>query len=172
MRKRRSRLAKEVDRVVINTGPQVALAKADALPVAASLPSRWLCPPEVVSELEAGRVGDHRNVLPEWLEVLPLARPLDRLARATLDRGEAAVIQLALENGVNWVCIDERRGRRAAASVGLQVVGTLGLLLRAKNLGLVAAVKPFIERLLEAGDWYDAELLEQVLKSAGEELPQ
>jgi predicted nucleic acid-binding protein len=55
------------------------------------------------------------------------------IARAELGAGEAAVIQLALEQGIAVVAIDERKGRRAALSVGLRVTGSLGLLGRASG---------------------------------------
>lgn len=85
-----------------------------------------------------------------------------------MDEGEAAVIQLALELQVEWVCIDERKGRRAALAVGLSVVGALGLLARAKTLGLVPAVRPIIERMVGRGLWYDPALVARVLEAVGE----
>jgi predicted nucleic acid-binding protein len=90
------------------------------------------------------------------------------MAAAVLDEGEAAVIQLALDQGIRRVCIDERAGRRMASAVGLQVVGTLGLLLRAKQLGHLPALRPVVQRLTSAGAWYDQELLTRVFHAAGE----
>jgi predicted nucleic acid-binding protein len=87
---------------------------------------------------------------------------------AGLDSGEAAVIQLALELEVPWVAIDEWKGRRAALAVGLQVTGTLGLLGRAKVLGLIPSLKPLVERATAEGIRYHPELVQAVLKAAGE----
>ncbi len=156
------------ERLVINTGPLIALAKANALDVAEQLPYEMLSPPQVRTELDAGLEEGYRQIRPDWLKVEPLQRPLESVATVTLGAGEAAVIQLALEQGISRVCIDERRGRRTAGAVGLQVVGTLGLLLRAKVLGIIPAVLPYIERVREAGDWYDAALVRRVLDAAGE----
>jgi predicted nucleic acid-binding protein len=80
----------------------------------------------------------------------------------------ASVIQLALEQGVRTVCIDERAGRRIATAVGLDVVGTLGLLLQAKTSGLLDALRPVIARLAATGAWYDEALVRRVLEAAGE----
>jgi uncharacterized protein len=88
---------------------------------------------------------------------------------AVLDAGEAEVVQLALERGIRTVCIDERAGRRIAAAVGCNVVGTLGLLLAAKQHRLLPALRPVIERLRATGGWYDEGLLERVLAAAGED---
>lgn len=85
-----------------------------------------------------------------------------------LDAGEAAVIQLALERRVARVCIDEQKGRRAAQAVGLAVTGTLGLLGRAKQLGLISALRPWVEKAIQEGIRYDPELVRRVLEAAGE----
>ncbi len=156
------------ERLVINTGPLIALAKAGALDVAGQLAIEIICPAEVKTELDAGLDVGYQKVKPDWLRVESLRHPLDPVANVTLGSGEAAVIQLALEQRIPRVCIDEVRGRRTASAVGLQVVGTLGLLLRAKKLGVVAAVHPYIERLQKAGDWYSAALIRRVLEAAGE----
>ncbi len=157
-----------VERLVTNTGPLIALTRANALEVAGRLPFRIICPPQVRAELDAGLTEGHERIQPSWLTIEPLERPLEPVARVTLGAGEAAVIQLALEQGIQRVCIDERRGRRTANAVGLQVVGTLGLLLRAKTEGIIPAVRPYIERLTQTGDWYYPDLIRTVLQGAGE----
>lgn len=168
MSKPKSTSPEPADLLVVNTGPLIALSKGEALEVVGQLPVQLVCPPEVRAELDAGVGKGLSEVKPSWLEVRPLERPLDLVARATLDPGETAVIQLALEQGIRRVCIDERRGRRAASSVGLEVVGSLGLLLRAKNLQIIPAVRPYVERICRAGDWYSQALIEAYFKAADE----
>jgi len=85
-----------------------------------------------------------------------------------LDLGEAAVIQLALDVGVRTVAIDEWKGRRAALASGLRVTGSLGLLGRAKAQGLIPELKPLIARAIDAGIWYNRELVRAFLEAAGE----
>jgi predicted nucleic acid-binding protein len=114
------------ERIVINTGPLVALARMDALDVVGRLPFDFLCPREVRAELEEGARRGHIPVAPGWLRVAALEAPLSPVAVAALDAGEAAVIQLALDLAVSWVCMDEWKGRRASASAGLKVVGAQG----------------------------------------------
>jgi predicted nucleic acid-binding protein len=106
--------------------------------------------------------------LPSWVKVIELSSTVSPLALASLDLGEAAVIQLALENNIDLVCIDELKGRSAARAVGLNVVGSLGLLGRAKRLGLTASVRPFIQRAVASGIFYDQGLIESFLRSLGE----
>ena len=127
------------ERIVINTGPLIALARMEALEVVAQLPFVFVCPPEIKEELDAGAAQGHAVTLPAWLTVVPLAGALSPVSLAGLDSGEAAVIQLALEQSISRVCIDELQGRRAALAVGLNLTGSLGLLGRAKLLGIIPA---------------------------------
>ncbi len=154
--------------VVINTGPLVTLARIEALDVAGGLPFVFICPEEVRAELDEGEAAGHPRVTPPWLTVCPLSLHISPVVLSALDRGEAAVIQLALERSVPLVCIDEWKGRRAALAVGLKVVGVLGLLGKAKLLDLIPSVRPFVEKALENGIRYDPELVRQVLESLGE----
>lgn len=157
------------ERIVINTGPLIALAKAEALDVAARLPLEFICPPQVHDELAAGvRVG-HIGVEPDWLRVIELSAPPPALALAAIDLGEAAVIQLAAEQGIAWVCMDDWKGRRVALAVGLNVTGTLGLLMKAKSLAIIPAIRPFLDRLLQEGGWFNPELVRRVLEQVGEQ---
>lgn len=156
------------ERIVINTGPLLALARGAVLDIVPALGFDFLCPLEVRAELDAGERAGFPPIRPTWLEFRELARPLDRIARATLDDAEAAVIQLALEQGLTRVCIDETKARQAARTAGLSVIGTLGLLLLAKKRGLLPSVRPVVERIVAAGAWYDQKLIERILSAAGE----
>lgn len=120
------------------------------------------------AELDAGVAAGYPVINPSWLQVLPLVGVVDPVATATLGEGEAAVIQLAREQSIPRACMDDRKARRFAAAAGLEVVGTLGLLLRAKTLGLAPALRPYLERLLRSGSWYDEALVRRVLEEAGE----
>jgi predicted nucleic acid-binding protein len=106
--------------------------------------------------------------MPPWVSIEPLARPVSALGGSALDAGEAAVIQLALERQVGTVAIDEVRGRRAALAAGLRVTGSLGLLGRAKAIGLIPVVKPYVTAMRSAGIFLDDGLVEWFLKETGE----
>ena len=156
------------ERIVIDTGPLVSLARADLLKVAGALVVQFVCPEEVAEEIAQGVGLGYPDAWAEWLEVVALSGPPSALAVATLDVGEAAVIQLALEQGIEWVCLDERKGRVAAAAIGLSVTGTLGLLARAKRTGVILELRPQLDKLVEAGAFYDEQLIQRVLASVGE----
>ncbi len=154
--------------VVINTGPIISLGRARLLDLIGKLSVQFVTPVEVAEEIAAGAEAGHPVELPEWVSVESLRVPVTAVALHALDRGEAAVIQLALERGIRTVCIDEWRGRRAAHASGLAVTGSLGLLGRAKREGLVSAVRPLVKRLEECGAFYHPELLRQFLDAVDE----
>ena len=156
------------ERIVINTGPLITLARMDALDVPGQLSYEFICPREVQAELEAGVVAGHPVVNPAWLQLCPLQGALSRMMLSALDEGEAAVILLALEQRISLVCIDEWKGRRIALATGLKVTGALGLLGKAKIEGIIPAVSPFIERALRNGIRYHPALVRQVLEALEE----
>ena len=156
------------EKIVINTSPLLALGKMQAFDVVATLPFEFLCPSEVAAEIQAGNNQGYDVEVPAFITIVSLQNPLSPLAVASLDAGEADVIQLALENNIAQVCIDELKGRRAALAVGLQVVGSLGLIGKAKTLKLIPAVRPLIEKAKDAGIYYDEKLIEIFLKHLGE----
>ena len=81
---------------------------------------------------------------------------------------EASAIALALEHHIGLVAIDERRGRLFARDAGLRVTGSLGVLLRAKRLGLIEEVRPRIDQMRAAGIWTSDSLFNAVLREAKE----
>lgn len=158
----------EAERIVVNTGPIIALGRVDALDLISRLPLRFVAPAQVADEIALGVRLGHPVTMPTWVEVAALSAPLSQVSISTLDEGEAAVIQLALELRIARVCIDEWRGRRAATAAGLKITGSLGLLGRAKNLGLIPAVRPWIDKMQAVGIHYHPELLAKFLAAIGE----
>ena len=86
-----------------------------------------------------------------------------------LDAGEAEVIVLALEMKADYLVIDEFKGRNKAEEIGLKIIGSLGVLLQAKQKGLISAVKPLIDDLIQKAEFrVHPALYQQVLNIAGE----
>jgi predicted nucleic acid-binding protein len=156
------------ERVVIDTGPLIAFARMGALDVIGQMPFEFICPEEIRKELDYGTAQGHPPIDPFWLKVIPLSAPLSLLSITALDEGEAAVIQLSLELGGPRVSIDELLGRRIAAGLGLNVVGSLGLIARAKTLGIIQVIGPLIENAKRQGIHYHPDLVNRVLAAVGE----
>ena len=74
-----------------------------------------------------------------------------------------------MESRAGLILLDEHRGRRAAKRLGLTVTGTLGVLIAAKDRGLLASVRPVLDALrTDAGFWIDDNLYNAALAAANE----
>jgi predicted nucleic acid-binding protein len=88
---------------------------------------------------------------------------------SVLDLGEAEAITLAEEVHAEAVLIDERAGRQVARQRGIAVLGTLGILLRAKELRLCTEIRPLLDRLqMEINFFISPSLRAIILKRSGE----
>jgi predicted nucleic acid-binding protein len=90
------------------------------------------------------------------------------LLPGTLGLGEREAIGLAIQTGCDAMAIDDRPARRAAVAHGLPVIGTFGLLLKAKHQGLIGEVASIMTAMVEAGQYASHELQMAVLEDAGE----
>ena len=86
----------------------------------------------------------------------------------SLDKGEAAVIQLAQNENIQTVCIDEAIGRRIARLSGLSVTGSIGVLLRAKREGYPISLREATQRMRQKGVWLSEQVVAFALNQAGE----
>lgn len=103
-----------------------------------------------------------------WLKVAaPHDLSLVEELRMSLDDGEAEAVALACELGCE-IILDERKARTVAERMKLRCVGTGGLLIRAKNKGVIAAVKPLLDKLADNGFHASDELRAKILRLAGE----
>ena len=109
-------------------------------------------------------VPDLRNV--GWIQVRPA--PSEDSRFFMLDAGERDTLSMALRDRADLVVIDERLGRNLAEFHGLRVVGTLGTLRKAKQMGLVGGFLPLVRQLQQAGFWYDEALVQRLAADLGE----
>jgi predicted nucleic acid-binding protein len=85
-----------------------------------------------------------------------------------LDLGEAETIVLAREIQADWVLMDEKKGRRKLIQLGMPKIGTLGILLKAKQVGLISAIRNDALALREKGFTISQSVIDAVLAQAGE----
>lgn len=160
------------ERIVINTSPLISLVAAlGDLKVLRSLYTKVLVPFEVCQEITAGG-GDGFAVAEfeaaNWLQKKDTYLNISPFLLNSLDLGEAAVIQLALEENIQTVCIDEAVGRRIARLNNLSLTGSIGILLRAKSSGYPLQMQRAIQRMQQRGIRLSSQVIAFALKQAGE----
>jgi uncharacterized protein len=88
--------------------------------------------------------------------------------KTQLDDGEAEAIALAMELGDVFIILDDRNARRIAQQLNLKVIGTVGMLLRAKQKGVIVEIKPLLTALEQADFRISESLVQNALLLAGE----
>lgn len=157
-------------KIVADSSPLIAFAilgQLDLLP----LIFNEIHIPHAVSNEIAAPGKPHAQKLKEFSEG-KIKVVQNRLAVTLLaneiDPGEAETIALALENKIENVLIDDAKGRKAAQRNNLHTIGTIGVLLQAKKLGYVEAIKPSLDKLISEKIRIGNKLYAQALVLAGE----
>ena len=155
--------------IVSNSTPLLAFARIDALELLAQIVRHIIIPETVWHEVtrDPWRPGAEAIRHASWLEVRPVATIPPELL-PLLDRGEAEVIALAEAVVATEVVLDERAARAVALARGLKIIGTAGLLVRAKQRGLIPAVRPWLERMQRKGMRYSQRFVEEFFRQLGE----
>lgn len=149
---------------VSNASPLIALTAIDRLDLLPALFGSVEIPPAVVAE-----IAPSVSVLREWLHVQPLTLPQPALVENSgLGGGEREALSLGHELHAKRVILDDRPARRLALALGLPVVGTLGVLLAAKRLGLLERIQPSLDALRDRRFFMAQRLYEEVLLLARE----
>ena len=159
--------------VVSDTTPLIGLASIGRLELLYALFGEVYIPQAVFDEtVTSGRKESKARQevsLANWIHVVEVK---DRLAVNVLldemDLGEVETIVLASEMNADWVLMDEKKGRRKLSQLNIPKIGTLGILLKAKQLGLIPTIKPEFENLQKTGFSISRLVVEEVLKMAGE----
>lgn len=158
--------------VVANAGPLIALAQIGQLHILPALYGQIHIPSAVRKEVLADgreRPGAVEIGAAPWIRIDHVRdRTAVQLLLDRLDAGESAAIVLALELKADLLLMDEARGRRIAEARGLSKTGTVGILIAAKQHGLLPAVTSLLDSLLAAGFRLSAELYRQARLLAGE----
>ena len=139
--------------LIANSAPLISLARIAKLDLLPEAYSEIVVPAAVHQEVtrDPQLPGAKELADAAWIQTAEVAdkKAVDRL-RFWLDQGESEAIVLAQSRNTA-LAIDERRGRRIAASMGIPTTGTVGILLACKRLGLLNEVTPLLEDLIAEG---------------------
>lgn len=103
-----------------------------------------------------------------WLSIVPGPEIPPAIAAWRLGTGESSVLALAWAEAGSWAVIDDWGARRCARSLSIRSIGTLGLVLLAREEGSIPAARPVIERLRLSGMYLSDKVIREALARVGE----
>jgi predicted nucleic acid-binding protein len=107
--------------------------------------------------------------LPSWFEIRePADKNYQAIIEATVDKGEASAIALAIELDDCLLIIDDLKGRKFASQLGLTIIGTIGVIVDAKLAGVIPSVKPILSKIKSTNFRFTEQLESLILNRAGE----
>lgn len=158
--------------IVSNATPLIAFARIQRLDLLHQVVGVLVIPDGVADEIRGhrgGKYGEINLVRESWITVQTVQSAAQvQLLLPTLDQGEAEVIALALEQHAHLVLIDELTGRKVAESLQLHVLGSVGILIRAKQMKLIPSVRPLLEEMVQRGVRYSQRFITSILRQIGE----
>lgn len=156
--------------VVADTSVLVALAACDALSLLDQLFQEVRVPPAVLRECTVpGKPGV--ELLEAYLRPRVVEIDLEEfvIAVAGLGQGELEAMALYKRLHADRLLIDDHRARKVAVLNGIEIVGSLGVLLGAKESGLIPELRPLVVAIQAAGVHYGEQLVGEALRLAGEQ---
>jgi predicted nucleic acid-binding protein len=159
--------------VVSNSSPLINLSRIGILDLLTQLYGELTIPEAVWLEVVihgAGLPGADEVKNAAWIKKKAVSNiQLVAALQQELDAGEAEAVALALEAGADALLMDERLGRETARHLGVRCIGLIGVLVEAKQKGIIAAVKYHLDALRDiAGFRISDDLYARVLHDQGE----
>ena len=162
-----------IDSWVINASPVILLAKAGLIEHVSTIARPLVVPQPVAAEITKVREEDDAA---RWINgpgrqfVRPAASELPNLSSSGIGAGERAVISWAAANQDFTAILDDYEARTAAQRLGIKVLGTVGVVLRLKQAGLIPEAKIVLLKIRSSGGYMSDALLREALRRAGEQL--
>jgi len=157
-------------KIISNTTPIITLLTISKLELLKDIYGKIIIPKGVYEEIEQGKSKPYYCDLSKisWIEIKSIRdrQPLKYLH--DLDKGEAEVIILANEINADLVIIDEKAGREFAEHFNLKLTGTIGVLLKAKETGLIQEIKSLLNKMIENCIWIYKKLTDKIIELSNE----
>ncbi|HEC88601.1 MAG TPA: DUF3368 domain-containing protein [Thermoplasmata archaeon] len=157
-------------KVVSNSSPLIHLAKIKKLDLLKDIFGRIFIPKAVYDESVVEGFKEANEIKKsEWIIVKEIKNEdLKKALSIYLDDGEAEAITLAIEEKADLILLDDYDAREVARKYGLNITGVIGILLKAKYMEKIRRVKPYLEKLREAGFWINDDLFLKILREIKE----
>lgn len=158
--------------LVCDTSVLLYLGRIEHLFLLPQLFAQVWVPDSVVFELDVGRLSRSDTVDPRqfaWVTIVAVtSAELATLPVNRLGMGERAVIAWACAQHGAWTGLDDAQARHLAGQLGLTTVGTVGILIQAKRLGLIPQIRSPLTAVMNSGFRLSEELRTEALRLAGE----
>ncbi len=159
-------------KVICNSSPLISLLSIKRIDILEKLFDKIIIPEAVYREVFNSKVGSENLKESRFLEVGKVKdRKFVKLLRMQLDYGESEVIALALEQGMDRVMLDDKPARKIADKLDLKVIGTLGVLVLAKEKQIIKEIRPLILTMMGKINFRISKtVLNRALQTSGEKL--
>jgi predicted nucleic acid-binding protein len=160
----------QIDKVVVNASPLITLFRSGQAGLLPQLFQKIIVPGAVWTEVTGGERDDPaaRELIVQPWPIREIVMTSPRVAVWNLGDGETSVLSYALENPACRAVVDDAEARRCARTLGIRMLGTGGVLILAKQRGLIVSVAEGLNRLRQAGLWLSDDVAQLLLKLAGE----
>lgn len=147
--------------VIADTSCLIALTNIEAINILKELYQEVFITEEILDEF-----GES---VPEWIKIKKVKNEkYKKLLDQVLDPGEASAIALALDCDNVLLVLDDLKGRKEAEKLGFKITGTLGVLFKAKQLGIICELKAYLEKLKNVGFRISEKIEIEILKRSNE----
>ena len=155
------------DIAIINASPLIFLSRGHHIELLKGFADEIWVPQPVAHEIQQRGESDISVQTIEntdWLIVKPILTIPKAITEWRLGDGESSVIALAAAQQIGCeAIIDDLMGRKCAASLGIPVRGTLGIVLAAKKRGIIPKARPIIEDMMHIGLYLSKKVLDRAL---------
>jgi predicted nucleic acid-binding protein len=159
------------ERPATNASPLIFLSRAGLLDLLQLEGSEIVIPKSVAEEIQRRNSDDPTVRAIEkttWLRIVEPSPVPETIRTWDLGAGETSVLAWGYENQGTVIIVDDLAARRCAATHGIPVRGTLGLVLTAKKRGVIPEARPVLETLRRSGMYLSDRILNQALALVAE----
>lgn len=147
--------------VIADTSCLIIFDKIDEFKILKRVYNEVITTPEVL--------GEFGKPLPGWIIIEPVKdKKYQRFMEAQLDLGESSVIALAVEKGDVTLILDDLRARKLSRRLGLKYTGSLGVINKAKEIGVIDKIRPLIDKLIKTDFRISDKVIDDLLKRNNE----
>jgi len=143
--------------VISDTSSLILFDKIGELELLAKVYDLIITTPQIAEE--------YGKSLPDWVHIIDVKdKKYQGFLETQVDWGEASAIALAKEIENSILLLDDLKARKLAGKLNIRFTGTLGVFHKAKQLGIVIKIKPFIDKLLMTNFRISENIVSEFLK--------